>query len=75
MKDFNILPVILIFIMLAGCSEDYLDEAPPHLFSSELLLQSYDGFENALNGLYNIVRHGRYPYQDIECIVSHLAVL
>lgn len=66
MKTHKILLITLIFILVAGCSEEYLEEKPPHLFSSELLLQNYDGFEAALNGLYNICRHARWQSEKIE---------
>ena len=70
MKTLNILIITLVFLLLAGCNEEYLEEAPPHLFSSELLLQDYDGFEAALNGLYNIARHARWQSEKIENAIN-----
>ena len=70
MKTYKILTVSLIFLLLIGCSEEYLEEAPPHLFSSESLLQDYDGFEAALNGLYNIARHARWQSEKIENAIN-----
>lgn len=70
MKTFKILTVALTFLVLIGCSEEYLEEAPPHLFSSETLLQNYDGFEAALNGLYAIARHARWQSEKIENAIN-----
>ena len=70
MKTLNILIITLVSLLLAGCNEEYLEEAPPNLFSSELLLQNYDGFEAALNGLYNIARHARWQSEKIENAIN-----
>ncbi len=70
MKTLKILTVAMIIIMLASCSADYLEEAPPNLFSSETLLQDYKGFEAALNGLYNIARHARWQSEKIENAIN-----
>lgn len=48
-----ILTVILLF---AGCSEDFLNEEPPHLITTVTLYTSYNGFQSGLNGLYSLVR-------------------
>lgn len=66
MKTLRISAIVVIITLLASCSTDYLEERPPNLFSSELLLQDYKGFEAALNGLYNIARHARWQSEKIE---------
>jgi hypothetical protein len=43
-------------LLMAGCSEEWLDEKPPNLISTESLYTSLSGFETGLNGLYAIVR-------------------
>lgn len=70
MKTVKISIVTMIIMMLGSCSSDYLEEAPPNLFSSETLLQDYDGFEAALNGLYNIARHARWQSEVIENAIN-----
>ncbi len=70
MKTLKILVVAMIITMMAGCSKEYLEEAPPNLFSSETLLQDYDGFEAMLNGLYNIARHARWQSEKIENAIN-----
>jgi len=70
MKTLKISIVAIIIIMFAGCSSDYLKETPPNIFSSELLLQNYDGFEAALNGLYNIARHARWQSEKLELAIN-----
>lgn len=70
MKTFKISIAAMIIIMLASCSTDYLEETPPHLFSSESLLQDYNGFEASLNGLYQIARHARWQSEKIENAIN-----
>jgi hypothetical protein len=70
MKTIKISIVSMIIMMLGSCSSEYLEEAPPNLFSSETLLQDYDGFEAALNGLYNIARHARWQSEKIENAIN-----
>jgi len=43
-------------LMASGCSEDLLEERPPHIIASETLYTSYTGFEAGLNGLYSLAR-------------------
>jgi len=45
--------------LVPGCSEDWLNEKPPHLITTESLYATYEGFETGLNGLYALVREER----------------
>jgi len=53
--------LLSIFAMLLffGCSEDVLEETPPHIITAESLFLNVEGFETALNGLYAQVRDDR----------------
>lgn len=62
----NIIKVTLAVLFLAGCSKDTLVENPPNVLAGETVLQDYAGFESALNGAYNIARHGRWQSEKIE---------
>jgi len=62
----NIIKVTLAVFLLASCSKDTLDENPPNILAGETILQDYSGFESALNGVYNIARHGRWQSEKIE---------
>ncbi len=48
--------ILAVIILLGGCSEDWLDEKPPHIITTNTLYTSYDGFQSGLNGLYSQVR-------------------
>jgi len=48
--------IITAIIFLAGCSEDLLNEEPPHIITTTTLYTSYNGFQSGLNGLYSLVR-------------------
>ena len=65
-KTIAILTVILLF---AGCSEDFLNEEPPHIISTVTLYSSYNGFQSGLNGLYALVRQ---EYQGMTGASNHL---
>ncbi|PID92022.1 MAG: RagB/SusD family nutrient uptake outer membrane protein [Bacteroidetes bacterium] len=60
-KRRHIIPTItcLLSLMLISCSEEYLEESPPHLITAETLYTNYDGFEAGLNGLYALARKER----------------
>jgi hypothetical protein len=67
MKIFNYtIKVLLVIILLAGCSKDVLEENPPNILSGPTILKTYNGFEAVLNGLYNIARHGRWQSEKLE---------
>jgi hypothetical protein len=51
--------VLIALIFAASCAEDWLDEKPPHLISTESLYTTLAGFETGLNGLYQLVRQER----------------
>jgi len=55
---FRILILVPIFLLM-GCSEDWLNENPPHLITTETLYTSLAGFETGLNGLYSLARDER----------------
>ena len=46
-------------IIITGCAEEWLDEKPPHLISTQSLYTTLAGFETGLNGLYQLVRQER----------------
>jgi hypothetical protein len=41
---------------MTGCSEEWLNEKPPHLISTESLYTTLAGFESGLNGMYVLAR-------------------
>ncbi|WP_177180952.1 RagB/SusD family nutrient uptake outer membrane protein [Parapedobacter koreensis] len=60
MKGLYRLTVVALMLGFSmSCSDNYLEENPPHLITSETLFTSYSGFEAGLNGLYALVRHER----------------
>lgn len=58
--------VMLAIILLAGCSKDVLVENPPNVLSGPTILKNYNGFEAALNGLYNLARYARWQSEKLE---------
>ena len=62
----KILIIGLTGVLMAGCSKDTLDENPPNILAGETIFQDLPGFEAAINGLYNIARHGRWQSEKIE---------
>lgn len=61
-----IVSLSLIVGMSLSCSNDVLDENPPHILSGETLYTNLAGFEAGLNGLYSIARHHRWQSEKIE---------
>lgn len=55
-RSLNIIAVFVVVVFLLGCSEDWLEENPPHLLTTETVYSSLAGFEAGLNGLYAEVR-------------------
>jgi hypothetical protein len=67
MKIFQyIIRLSLVILLLTGCSKSILDENPPNILAGETVFKDLAGFESALNGLYNIARHGRWQSEKIE---------
>jgi len=58
--------VVLVIILLAGCSKDVLEENPPNILSGPTILKNYNGFEAALNGLYFLARYSRWQSEKLE---------
>lgn len=54
-----IFKILIIIPITIGCSNDILDEKPPHLITSETLYVNLTGFDAGLNGLYSLVRMER----------------
>lgn len=50
---------ISALLIFSACSEEWLEEKPPHLITTESLYSSLEGFETGLNGLYALVREER----------------
>ena len=42
--------LLLVIILLAGCSKNVLEETPPNILSGPTILKNYNGFEAALMG-------------------------
>jgi len=51
--------VLLVMMIMAGCSEEWLEEKPPHLIATATLYTSLAGMETGLNGLYGLYRQER----------------
>lgn len=62
----NIIKVTLAIILIAGCSENVLEENPPNILAASTIFQDLSGFEAGINGMYNIARHGRWQSEKIE---------
>jgi len=58
--------IMLVIILLAGCSKDVLEENPPNILSGPTILKNYNGFEAALNGLYHLARYARWQSEKLE---------
>lgn len=54
---------ILAFLVISGCliscTDEVLEEQPPHIITAESLYKNLEGFEAGLNGLYSLVREER----------------
>jgi hypothetical protein len=63
--------------LLAGCSKKMLDEDSRGVLTADLLFTSKDGFQNAVNGLYDEVRRYRSgdTYGSINDIMCMQAVI
>jgi len=48
--------IFTLIILFTGCSEDWLNEEPPHLITTVTLYTDYSGFQSGVNGLYSLVR-------------------
>jgi hypothetical protein len=51
--------VLLVMMIMAGCSEEWLEEKPPHLIATASLYTNLAGIETGLNGLYGLFRQER----------------
>jgi starch-binding outer membrane protein, SusD/RagB family len=58
--------IMLAIILLAGCSKEVLEENPPNILSGPTIFRNYNGFESALNGLYNLARYARWQSEKLE---------
>ena len=56
---YNVGAVMMFIMILAGCSEEWLEEDPPHMITTVSLYTSLAGFETGLNGLYGLARQER----------------
>lgn len=50
---------VIAIMMVTACSEDWLEEKPPHMITTASLYTSRAGFETGLNGLYGLARQER----------------
>ena len=51
--------IVFLFIVLAACSNDFLDQATPHIVAPDNLYTNEEGFDAGLNGLYALTRAER----------------
>lgn len=58
-KILSTIIAILVIFSVQSCSDEWLDEKPPHLITTETLYTSLNGFEAGLNGAYALVRGER----------------
>jgi hypothetical protein len=58
--------LMLVIILLAGCSKDILEETPPNILSGPTIFKDYNGFEAAMNGLYFLARYARWQSEKLE---------
>lgn len=66
----NIIKAQVICLVLFGCTNDILEETPPHILSSETLYQELGGFEAGLNGLYNLARFSAWQSEKLENVLN-----
>lgn len=59
MKSYKFFLSVLLSLIIISCSDEWLEEKPPHLITSTTLYSNYAGFETGLNGLYGLVRQER----------------
>lgn len=60
MKIINIYLLLSITVLFTSCNEeDYLEEDPRGVLTSENLYKTEEGFQNGLNALYSLVRQER----------------
>ncbi len=73
----KILMLVLSAILLNACSKKELNEDSRGVLTANLLLNSKDGFQNSLNGLYNEVRRYRSgnSYGSVNNILSMASVI
>jgi len=50
---------VALLASVASCKKSVLDENPPQILTADNLLVNYNGYQNALNGLYYQVRRSR----------------
>ncbi len=62
----NTIRTLLVILLLAGCSKNVLEENPPNILSGPTILKNYNGFDAALNGLYNLARYSRWQSEKLE---------
>jgi len=66
----KIIRISLVILLLTACSKSILDENPPNILAGETIFKDLAGFESALNGLYNVARHGRWQSEKIENAIN-----
>lgn len=65
-SNIHILVLSVLTSILCGCSDEWLEEKPPHLITSGTVYTNLTGFEAGLNGLYALVRQERSGSGDGE---------
>lgn len=72
MKILNkILSIVLLSVVLSSCQKDFLETAPTNALSSDVMFNSLDGANLALNGLYRFF----YAYHDNHDRFGHMALV
>ena len=74
MKIVSIKYIVISFLALIplSCSEEWLDENPPHIITTKNVYTTLGGFEIGLNGLYADVRRELEGYSGGSDLISSL---
>ncbi|HEY0667376.1 MAG TPA: RagB/SusD family nutrient uptake outer membrane protein [Sphingobacteriaceae bacterium] len=75
-KILNIIVAFVTISLMQSCSDEWLEENPPHLITTETLYTNLNGFEAGLNGLYSLVRGEREGRDgSTENLVADIAMI
>lgn len=66
--------IVALTFLLTGCSNDLLEEIPPHFIGSENLYTSFQGLESGINGLYSLARMEREGLEGGTALIADMAM-
>lgn len=66
-KIYTFIFILVLSLGFFSCGEDYLDELPRNILTSDNLYLTPSGFENGLNAIYALVRQERSSYGSNNC--------